>query len=210
MSNDSEKIRLFKEVSQTQDSARSFEIVSLALAIHDDEDRDLYLFDAVRWLIENGVWQKAYGAAHLMSESYEKSQALREIADYLALIGHLGKAFSIFAEAEKSAAAESLAGWQKAELLHHVAKSLRRAKAFFMADEIWEKAVAAAQKGEKSASSQDSRDASGVLAEIAENFAAEERIEKALSLAQKIKDIGCKEKVLQQISTYSQSVKKVA
>ncbi len=210
MNNDSDKIMQFKEVLQTQDSARSFEIVSLALAIEDEEDRDLYLLDAVRWLIKNGIWQKAYGAAQLMSESYEKSQALREVADYLAAVGHLEKAFSIFAEAEKSAVAESLAEWQKAELLHQVAKSLRRTKAFFKADEVWEKAVAAAQKGEQSASSQDSYDASGVLAEIAENFAAQERLEKALSIAQKIDDIAKKERVLQKISNYSQSVKKVA
>ncbi len=208
--NDAEKIAQVEEIVQSQNSEKIFEVVSLALSIQDEEDRDLYLLVAIRWLVKNGIWQKAYGAAQLMSESYEKSQALQEVADYLASIGHLEKAFSIFAEAEKASTVDSLAEWQKAELLHNIAKSLRRTKAVFKADEVWEKAIAAAQKGEESLSSQDSYDSSGVLAEIAEHFTTEERIEKALSIAQKIKNIGKKERVLQQISAYSQQVKRVA
>lgn len=181
--NDTEKIAQVKEIIQSQNVDRVFEIVSLALSIQDEEDRDLYLLDAVRWLIKNDFWQKASGAAQLMSESYEKSQALQEIADYLVSIGHLEKAFSIYAEAEKSSTFGDLADWQKAELLHGIAKSLRRTKAFSKADEVWEKAIVAAQKGRESSSSQDSRDASGVLAEIAECFATEERVEKALEIA---------------------------
>ncbi len=206
--NDAEKIAQVTEIVQSQNSEKIFEVVSLALSIEDEEDRDLYLLDAIRWLVKNENWQKAYGAAQLMSESYEKSQALQEIADYTVSIGHLEKAFSIFSEAEK--AADNVAEWQKAELLHNIAKSLRRTKAVFKADEVWEKAIAAAQKGEDSPSSQDSYDSSSVLAEIAEHFAAEQRIEKALGIAQKIKNIGKKERVLQQISVYSQQVKRVA
>jgi len=209
MNNDAEKIIQLREILQTQDLARSFEVVSLALAIHDEEDRDLYLFDAVRWLIKNGIWQKAYGAAQLMSESYEKSEALQSIADHLASIGHLEKAFSVFDEAEKVALTENLSEWQKAELLHKIAKSLHRIKAFYKADEVWEKAVAIAQKGENS-NPQESIDSSSVLAEIGEHFASEERIEKALRIAQKIKNIGKKERVLRQISEYSQNIKRVA
>jgi tetratricopeptide (TPR) repeat protein len=209
MNNDAEKIIQFKEILQTQDLARIFEMVSLALAIQDEADRDLYLLDAVRWLIKNGIWQKAYGAAQLMSDYYEKSEALQSVAGYLASIGHLEKAFSVFDEAEKVALTEKLAEWQQAELLHGIAKSLRQIKAFYKADEVWEKAIAIAQKGESS-NPQDSMDSSSVLAEIAENFAAEERIEKALSIAQNIKNIGKKERVLQRISEYSQNVKRVA
>ncbi len=208
--NDAEKILQVKEIVQSQNSEKIFDVVSLALSIQDEEDRDLYLLEALRWLIKNGTWQKAYGAAQLMSESYEKSQALQEVADYLASIGHLEKAFSIFAEAEKASTVNILSEWQKAELLHSIAKSLRRTKAVFKADEVWEKAIAVAQKGEESPSLQDSYDSSGVLAEIAEHFAAEERIEKALGIAQKIKNISKKERVLQQISVYSQQVKRVA
>ncbi|MGI8642253.1 MAG: hypothetical protein ACR2MG_20170 [Pyrinomonadaceae bacterium] len=182
----------------------------MALSIQDEEDRDLYLLETVRRLVKNGNWQKAYGAAQLMAEGYEKSAVLQAVADYLATIGHLEKAFSVFAEAEKEAVVERLSEWQQAELLHNIAKSLRRTKAVFKADEVWEKAVAVAQKGEDSPSLQDSLDSSSVLAEIAENFAAEEKIEKAFNLAQKIKNVGKKERVLQQISIYSQQIKRVA
>jgi len=208
--NDAEKIEQIKEILQTQEYAKSFEVVSLALSIQDEEDRDLYLLETVRWLVKNGNWQKAYGAAQLMAEGYEKSAALQAVADYLATIGHLEKAFSVFAEAEKEAVVERLSEWQQAELLHNIAKSLRRTKAVFKADEVWEKAVAVAQKGEDSPGLQDSLDSSSVLAEIAENFAAEEKIEKAFNLAQKIKNVGKKERVLQQISIYSQQIKRVA
>lgn len=210
MNNDAEKIEQIEEILQTLDLARSFELVSLALAVQDEEDRDLCLLDAIRWLVKNGSWQKAYGAAQLMSESYEKSAALKAVADYLASIGHLEKAFSVFGEAEKVAVPENLSIWQQAELLHGIAKSLSRIKAFYKADEVWEKAVVVAQKGEDSLSLQDSLDASSVLAEIAENFAAEERIEKALNIAQKIKNVDRKERVLLQISTYSRQIKRVA
>ncbi len=209
MNNDLEKINQVKEMLQTQDLAQSFELVSLALSIHDEEDRDLSLLNVVRWLTENGIWQKAYGTAQMMSESYEKCEALQTVAEYLASIGHLEKAFSVFDEAEKAAESENLAEWQQAELLHKIAKSLRQIKAFYKADEVWGKAVIVAQKGENS-DLQDSLDASSVLAEIAEHLAAEERIEKALEIAQNIKNIRKKERVLRQISEYSQQIKRVA
>lgn len=209
MNNDAEKIVQVKEILQIQDLARSFEIVSLALAIQDVEDRDLYLLETVRWLVKNGTWQKAYGTAQLMSESYEKSEALQLVADYLASIGHLEKAFSVFDDAEKVSLSENLSEWQKAELLHNIAKSLRQMKAFYKADEVWEKAIFIAQRGENS-NPQDSLDASSILTEIAEHFASEERIEKALSIAQVIKNIGKKERVLRQIAEYSQNIKRVA
>lgn len=210
MNNDAEKIKLIKEILQTQDYSRSFEAVSLALSIRDDENRDLYLLDTIYWLIKDKNWQRAYGAAQLMSEGYEKSEALKAIADCLASIGHLEKAFSVFSEAEKTSLAANLAEWQQAVLLHQIAKSLHKIKAVFKADEVWEKAAAIARKGEDSLSSQDSMDSSSVLAEIAENFAAAERFEEALSISQKIKNIEKKERILRRISEYSQQVKSVA
>ncbi len=189
MKTDAEKIEQIGKILETQNLADSFEVVSLALSIKDEEDRDLYLLETVRWLIKNGTWQKAYGTAQLMSESYEKSEALQSVADYLTSIGHLEKAFSVFDEAEKVSLSENLSEWQQAELLHQIAKSLRRIKAVFKADEVWEKAIAVGQKGENSPSLQDSLDASSVLAEIAEHFAAEERIGKAVSIAQKLKSM---------------------
>jgi tetratricopeptide (TPR) repeat protein len=209
MNNDAEKIVQLKEIVQNQDLTRIFEVVSLALAINDEEDRDLYLLDAIHWLIKNGIWQKAFGAAQLMSETYEKSEALRSIADYLVSIGHLEKALLVYNDAEKTALSADLAEWQKAELLHNLAKSLNQAKAIFKADEVWEKAISIAQKGENSIL-QDSLDSSSVLAEIAEYFAAGQKIEKALNIAQNIQNIGHKEKALQNISAYSQQTKQVA
>jgi tetratricopeptide (TPR) repeat protein len=209
MNNDAEKIVQLKEIVQNQDLTRIFEVVSLALAINDEEDRDLYLLDAIHWLIKNGIWQKAFGAAQLMSETYEKSEALRSIADYLVLIGHLEKALLVYNDAEKTALSADLAEWQKAELLHNLAKSLNQAKAIFKADEVWEKAISIAQKGENSIL-QDSLDSSSVLAEIAEYFAAGQKIEKALNIAQNIQNIGHKEKALQNISAYSQQTKQIA
>ena len=209
MNNDAEKIAKVTEMLKTQDLAHTFQAVSLTLAIQDEEDRDLYLLETVRWLVKNGTWQKAYGTAQLMSESYEKSEALQSVAEYLASIGHLEKAFAVFDEAEIVSLSENLAEWQQAELLHKIAKSLYQIKAFYKADEVWEKAIAAAQKSENS-NPQDSLDSSSVLAEIAEHFASEKRIEKALIIAQNIKSIGKKEKVLRRIAEYSQNVKRVA
>jgi tetratricopeptide (TPR) repeat protein len=209
MSSDAEKIEKIEKILETQNLADSFEIVSLALSVKDDEDRDLYLLKTVRWLIKNGTWQKAYGTAQMMTDGFEKSEALQTVAGYLAANGHFEKAFAVFDEAETVSLSENLAEWQQAELLHKIAKSLRGLKAFFKADEVWEKAVSAAQKGENS-NRQDSLDASSVLAEIAEFFASDERIEKALDIARNIKNIGKKERVLRQIVEYSQNIKRVA
>lgn len=210
MNNDAEKIEQIEEILQTQDSEKSFDVVSLALSIKDKEDRNLSSLATVRWLIKNQNWQQAYGVAQLMTESYEKSEALQAVAEHLVAIGHLEKAFSVFDEAEKNARAESLAAWQQAELLHHIAQSLRQMKAFFKADDVWDKAVVIAQTGEASGNRQESLEAASVLAEIAVNFAEAGRIEKALSLAQKLKNIGKKEAALRQISAASQQIKRVA
>lgn len=209
MKTDTEKIEQIERILETQNLTDSFEIVSLSLSIKDDEERDLYLFETVRWFIKNGIWQKAYGTAQLMSESYEKSESLRLVADFLASVGHLEKAFSVFDEAERAALTENIAEWQRAELLHQIAKSLRRIGEIFKADEVWEKAIVIAQKGENS-NTQNSIDSSSVLAEIAENFAAEKRIEKAFDVAKKIKSVGKKERALRQITEYSQNIKRVA
>lgn len=206
--NDAQKIGQIKEILKSQNLEKVFEVVSLVLSIEDEEDRDLSLLDAVQWLLKNEFWQKAYGAAQLMSENYEKSEALEAVAEYLASIGHLEKALPIFAEAEKASLNENLADWQKAERLHKIAKSLQKVKAVIRANEIWEKAIEIAQKGEDSPSSQDSIDSSSVLSEIAENFAAEKRFEEATLIAQKLKNR--KERTLQRITDYSQQVKRVA
>ncbi len=210
MNSDAEKIKLHREILQGREKPESFEAVSLALSVRDNEDRDLCLLDTIQWLITNENWQQAYGTAQLISASYEKSEALQAVANYLASIGHLEKAFSIFDEAISPSLMQHFAEWQQAEILHKTAKSLRLIKASFKADEVWKKAIEIAQKGEESLNLQDSLDSSSVLAEIAENFAAEERFENALKTAQEIKNIGKRERVLLQISEYSERVKRVA
>lgn len=209
MNDDSAKINQLKEILQTADLGRTFELVSSALSINDEEDRNLYLLETIYWLLKNGIWQKAYGTAQLLSESYEKSEALCLIADHLVKIGHPEKAFWIYDESEKHASAGNFAAWQKAELLHNIAKSLTRANAVFKAEEMWEKAVNIAESGENS-DTQNALDAASVLAEIAAYFASENRMEAALKIANKIKNVGRKESVLQQIAKYSQETKRVA
>ena len=208
--NDAEKIAQLEEILQTHDAGKSFVAISLAVSIEDEEDRNLHLLETVRWLLQNSHWQQSYGAAQLLSDSYEKSEALQAIAEYLATIGHLAKAFAVFEEAEKQSHSETLAAWQQAERLHHLAQSLRHIKAFFKADEIWESAVAIAQKGEDSPNKQDSLDAASVLADIAVYFARLERIEQAVSLAQQIKNISKRERTLLRISEAAQQIKQVA
>lgn len=209
MNTDLEKITELKKILKTQDRAQIFQAVSLTLSIRDDEDRDLYLLETVRWLVKNGTWQKAYGTAQLMSESCEKSEALQSVAEHLSSIGHLEKAFAVFDEAEKVSSSENLSEWQQAELLHKIAKSLYQIRAFYKADEIWAKAIIAARRGENS-NPQDSLDASGVLGEIAEYLASKNKIEKALNIAQNVKSVGKKERVLRRIAEYSQNIKRVA
>ncbi|HSK72722.1 MAG TPA: hypothetical protein VK892_13560 [Pyrinomonadaceae bacterium] len=210
MNTETDKLNRIGEILQDENFRESFEAVSLALSIQDEEDRDWQLLNIIHWLLKGGDWQKAFGIAQLMSENYEKSESLREIANYLASIGHLEKAFYVFAEAEKASISENLSAWQKAELLHKIAKSLWKVKSYYRADEVWQKAIEIARDGEESESLQNSLDSSSVLAEIAENFASEDRIERAFSLAQNIKNIGKRERALNSISEHSQQVKKVA
>lgn len=186
------------------------EALGLALSLPDDEDRNLSLLKIARWLVENDDWQKALGAAQLMSDSYEKSEALQVIASKLASIGHLEKAFSVFADAEMASSSDLLCEWQQAELLHHIAKSLREIRAFFKADEVWRKAIEIAEKGQDSTSVQDSLDASSALAEISDGYAVDEKIEKAIAVARKITNVGVREKTLQKISLLAQQIKRIA
>jgi tetratricopeptide (TPR) repeat protein len=201
MATDEEKIEQIKEILKTQNFNESFGVIRLAKSIENDIDRDWYLFEAVRWLIKNGGWQEAYDATRSMSEYYEKGDALRIIAEFLLSDGQSEKAFSRFDEAERVALTENLAEWQQAELLHEAAKSLYQLKAIAKADEIWERAIQITQNGENS-NPQDSIDSSSVLAQVAVDFAAEDRIEKALSIAKKIKSIRKKERALHLISEY--------
>lgn len=206
---DTKKIAQIKEILDGENKDKVFEIVSLALSVEDEEDRELLLLDVVRWLLKIGIWQKAYGAAQLMAESYEKSEALQAVAEYLSAIGHLEKSLPVFDEAEKTAEhSETLANWQKAERLHQIAASLQKVKASIRADEVWEKAIKIAQQGESSADLQESLDSSSILSEIAESFVSEQKFEKATAIAQRLKNK--KEHTLQLIEKHSQQTQRVA
>ncbi|MGI8543028.1 MAG: hypothetical protein ACR2MD_06055 [Aridibacter sp.] len=210
MSSVEKTIERIEEILETEDYQNSFEVVSLALSIKDEEDRDLHLFEIVQWLFKNDDWQKAHGIAQLISANYEKGEALQLIADKMVEVGHLERALFVFAEAEHNSESEHLADWQKAELLHKIANSLQKNNAIFRAEDVWKKAIVIAQKGETSENPQDSLDCSSVLAEIAADFASNEKIKKAFEIAQSIKNIGKKERAVNKISEYSEQIKKVA
>lgn len=65
-----------------------------------------------------------------LSESYEKAEALRIIAEKLVADEHLERSIFVFAEAENAAIAEKLEDWQKAELLHKIASRSLKSKQF--------------------------------------------------------------------------------
>ncbi len=210
MNNETAIIEKIEKLLETADFQDSFEIVSLALSIKDEEDRDWQLFKIAKWLLKNNDWQKAHGISQLISEGYEKSEALQLIADKMAEIGHLERALFVFAEAEYTGESEKLNEWQKAELLHKIAKSLRKHNAVFKAEKVLEKAIRFARKGEISGDVQESVDCSGGLAEIAEYYASEGEFKKSIEIAQNIKSIGKKERAIKIISELSERIKKVA
>jgi hypothetical protein len=210
MNGDEKTIETIEKLLLEDNYQNSFEIVSLALSIKDEEDRDWQLFKITEWLLKNNDWQKAHGIAQLVSDGYEKSEALRIIADKMAEVGHLERALFVFSEAEYNSETENLSAWQQAELLHKIAKSLRKYNALIKAEKIWKKAVFIARNGENSESPQDSVDCSSVLAEIAETFAYSGEIKKAFDIAQNIKSVGKKDYAIKKISEYSEQIKKVA
>ncbi len=105
---------------------------------------------------------------------------------------------------------ENLAGWQKAELLHKVAKSLYEIKAIYRAEEVWQQAISVAQINENSENVQDSLDSSSVLAEIAETYGSNGKIDFAVNLARQIKNVGKRERAINNIAEFSRNIKKVA
>lgn len=210
MNGDGKTIEKIEKLLLEDNYQNSFEIVSLALSIKDEEDKDWQLFKITEWLLKNNDWQKAHSIAQLVSDGYEKSEALRITADKMAEVGHLERALFVFSEAEYNSQAENLSAWQQAELFHKIAKSLQKYNALIKAEKVWEKAVSIARNGENSESPQDNVDCSGVLAEIAENFAYAGEIKKALDIAQTIKSGGKKGYAIKKISEYSEQIKKVA
>lgn len=210
MDGDEKTIEKIEKLLSADSKQNSFEIVGLALSIKDEEDRNWQLFKITEWLLKHDDWQKAHGIAQLISEGYEKCEALRLIADKMAEAGHLERSLFVFSEAEYNSETENLSAWQQAELLHRIAKSLQKNNALVKAEKVWKKAVFIARHGEDSESPQNSVDCSSVLAEIAENFASKGEIKKAFEIAQNIKSVGKKDYAIKKISEHSEQIKKVA
>ncbi len=210
MDDDARTIEKIENVLLTENFQNSLEVVGLALTIKDDEERDLQLFEVTKWLLKNNDWQKAHGTAQLMSAGYEKAEILLIIADKMAEIGHIERALFVFSEAEHNSESEKLSLWQQAELFHKIAQSLKKNNAIFRAEEVWKKAVLIAQKGENTDNAQENLDCSSVLAEIAEYYARNGKIEQSFNIAQNIKNVGKRERATNKITEYARQIKQVA
>jgi len=210
MNDDTEALKRIENILRTDDLSEGLEVVGLALSLHDEEEQCLSLLNITRWLVERDDWQKALGAAQLMPESYEKCEALRSVGEKLGKIGHIEKAFTALADAETAATGGTLEEWQQAELLHSVAKSLRTMNAIFKANEVWQKAIEIAQRGQESVSPQDAHDCASVLFEIADYFAEAGLADKAVQTAARIQYSHLPEQYEAKMFLYSQQVRQVA
>ncbi len=211
MKSDAEKIADFTRLTDKGDDTTGLlEAVGVALSIDAEDDRDFYLLKAAELFLACHDWQRAHGITELMTESYEKAETLRRIAEFLPSIGHLERSLAVFSEAETASTAKLLAAWQQAELLNLIANSLDVINARIRADEVRARAISTARSGQDSPSAQDRLDAASVLAEIAENLAAKEKIEDAMQVAQTISNLNKRTWVVNQISEYSSNVKRVA
>lgn len=210
MGNDANKISRFKQLISSGTDDQYDEAIGTALLIENEEDRSLYLLDAARSLLTRGDWKRAHGVNELMPEGYEKAQLCIEIGDHLASVGQIDRALPVYGDAESASVVEGLLEWQQAELLNQIANSLTKWNARVRADKVRKRAVVIAQKGQQSASVQDSWDATSVLGEIAENLAAVKEFEQASEVADSISNDAKREYISSLIAEYSSSVKRVA
>jgi len=202
MSNDSEKInRLDELLQQSQPEVLSShqEIISLALAIDDIEDRDLALLNAAKALASAGEAPTARSAAMAIATDFEKATALYEISARLASGDQREEALSVLREAEQ--VVESVGEpWQQAELLCQVAQLLTELEGPERARLAWDRAISVAQLGENSTDMQRSADSASVLREISEKLTLLGEEEKAKGVAQSIRSPGYRDGALQAIN----------
>ena len=191
---------MMNEKTHSEDVKTEIKNLGITLSKTDFEERDLELVKISRRFFEMHDWQKSLGTAQMILGNYERSEALRKVAHYLASNGHLERAFFVFAEAEREAMSDSLTQWQRAELLLAIALSLYQTRAIFRADEIMERAVLIAQRGELSSDTQDSLDASSVLGEIALEIAKRGNTALALKTAETIQNMGKRDRILHKLS----------
>src|SRR5437879_2139124 len=77
------------------------EVVSIALSIDVEDDRDLYLQKTALGLASTGQWKKAQEIAGYIREPYERAESLCKIADHLILTQDFQQALGILEEAQK-------------------------------------------------------------------------------------------------------------
>jgi hypothetical protein len=185
------------------------EKISLALAIKDVEDRDLALQKLSKELLAEKDLEKAIGVTHFIENSYERVESLILIAESLAKLGELKRSFWFINEA-RHVINHCGEFWQRAELLHKLAKTLFEAREIAKADIFWKKAIYVGKIGENSHSQQSSLDASSVLSEIIIFIAKNVDSQKALELAQNIKNPHHRERTLEKISEYQNKARHIA
>jgi tetratricopeptide (TPR) repeat protein len=185
------------------------EKISLALAIKDVEDRDLALQKLSKELLAEKDLEKAIGVTHFIENSYERVESLNLIAESLAKLGELKRSFWFINKA-KHVTNHCEEFWQRAELLHKLAKTLYKSGETAKADILWKKAINVGRIGENSPSQQSHLDASSVLSEIIIFTAKNVDSQKALKLAQNIKNPHYRERTLNVISEYQKQVQLVA
>jgi len=209
MLTEAQKITQVKAVLESEPEKVAVETISLALSIEDAENRDLTLLELTAYLAGKRDWNKAIGVAQMIEASYEKTDALHYIAAQLSKAGDLERSLWFFNEAEKEARRCDFY-WQQAELLQKLAKSLVETGATSKANELLEKSVSVAQKGQDSPNLQDSLDAASVLSESILILASFTETETAVALAETIKNTAIRERTLRLLFEHSSREKLVA
>lgn len=207
MTGDSEKInRLAALLQQSQAEIVSSqeEIISLALAIDDREERDLALLDATKALATAAQWGAARNAATAIAGAFEKATALYEISVRLASANQRDESLRVLSEAERVLNKVD-EPWQKAELLTQIAQLLTEVEVPERAQLVWDQAISVAQLGENSGDVQRSVDCSSVLREISEKLALLGEVDRAKNVATSIRSPGKRDGALQAIDRIKQS-----
>lgn len=209
MLTEAQKITQIKSILESEPEKVAVETVSLALSIEDAEDRDLTLLELTAYLSGKKDWNKAIGVAQMIEASYEKTDALHYIAVRLSNAGDLERSLWFFNEAEKEALRCEFY-WQQAELLQKLAKTLVIVGATSKANDLLEESVSVAQKGQDSLNLQDSLDAASVLSESILILGSFIETERAVILAETIKNTAIRERTLKMLFEHSSREKLVA
>ncbi len=131
--------------------------------------------------------------AQSIIDSYEKAEALSDLAIALSAAGRIDQAVQVLVSAERQVQAAE-GNWQKAESLGRIARAMMAVGQKEQAIRIWDNAALIAQNGEVSGNIQDSIDCSSVLWEISEDLALAGEWERAERIAWSIRNRGKRER----------------